>query len=620
MMANIVEIIMRANDQTGNVFTKINTSFKQMTGVSLSAAGGIMLVGKAIGDGIRYVNEAVDKNEKYVTSIMDMARFTGDQVDAMSRLVQVSDDVFLSQEQLNQAISIGAKKGLDMSVKGIKDLADQYNALQTPQERSILLNENFGRSGLAMGKLLELGGQGIEKAMGEIEKGLVVTEEIIKKNIAYKQSIDAVSDAQDSMAYTIANAAVPGLTSINNNWAAFLTNLGKSELVVNGVVWALDVLAGAIDAANKLINFEQIYTGMVDESTDAMLRQGVAYEEYAKRLAGAALEAGKMTERERTYYKQILSGEYSDPKWMQEVNTRLDIMSEKEYQAGIEAIGLKDALESQLQSGMVWDTNINQWVVDIAKLGDQSTLTAEEIEAAAKMESAARSEMYTTVTSLAQGLTDSEKELKEAEQDLAEYIKSNPWDNKGISDRRDAVNKLKQEQSEMVDQWLLDVYTQMITADGDLSEADMAFLLQYQVTTGMITQENADRAQSYYDQAQRILESNGLIQGSIDSIHGKDVFVNVYSNTVSGHSQFVIPKPGEAKGEEMANGGSFTVPNWAGYEGFNMGGVATASAGEKVTVSKQDTNKELLGEVRKLNSLFSTLPVLMVGALQRANQ
>jgi TP901 family phage tail tape measure protein len=42
------------------------------------------------------------------------------------------------------------------------------------------------------------------------------------------------------------------------------------------------------------------------------------------------------------------------------------------------------------------------------------------------------------------------------------------------------------------------------------------------------------------------------------------------------------PYPGET---EMANGGSFIIPKEYGFEGFNLGGMATASAGERVTVT-----------------------------------
>jgi hypothetical protein len=57
------------------------------------------------------------------------------------------------------------------------------------------------------------------------------------------------------------------------------------------------------------------------------------------------------------------------------------------------------------------------------------------------------------------------------------------------------------------------------------------------------------------------------------------------------------PKP-------YASGGSFTVPSSYGYEGFNMGNMATASAGETVTVTPQGqqsgNNEDLLAAILAL--------------------
>jgi hypothetical protein len=86
----------------------------------------------------------------------------------------------------------------------------------------------------------------------------------------------------------------------------------------------------------------------------------------------------------------------------------------------------------------------------------------------------------------------------------------------------------------MVDEWLLNVYTQMLTADGDLSESDMQFLLNYQVNTGMIDQATADRAKAYYDYAQQAIASNRDMQASIDALHGKTIVIDVKVNNQAG--------------------------------------------------------------------------------------
>ena len=150
-----------------------------------------------------------------------------------------------------------------------------------------------------------------------------------------------------------------------------------------------------------------------------------------------------------------------------------------------------------------------------------------------------------------------------------------------------------------------------MAADG-LSQQEVEFLLEKGAAMGVYSEDAIKDMRAVMQEAYNL---TGALNGIPSNINTS---VTVYRNEIIGSPQ--VRKPGQAVMTPFANGGSFTVPNSAGYEGFNLGDVATASAGEKITVSRQDTNSELLNEVRKLNSLFSTLPVLMVGALQRANQ
>lgn len=505
-MANVVEVILKASDQTGGVLNKLNTGFQNLTGFSLGAAGAVALVGKAMQAAIDYTKQAIEKNDKYTSTIVDMARFTGDQVEAMSRLVQVADDAFLSQEQLNNAMSIGAKKGLDMSVEGIKKLADKYNSLASSQERAKLLNDNFGRSGLAMGKLLEQGASGIEKNMNAIADNLVVTDKSVSVTYDYKRSVDALNDAMDGLQYQIAQKTMPTLTDFNIIIAHYVEQ------------------AGTMDEANR-----QLRTSL----------EGMGSSSLISRWADS------------------------------------------------------------LQSNVTALENMSM-AAKIAVYGIGGVATATE-EAAAAFNDYAN--VYKNVSGLAIDLTQNEKDLATAEADLYNYQKSHKWDTKGIQDRTDAVDKLKQEHQKMVDSWLLNVYTQMLTADGAMSESDMQFLLNYQVATGMMSQENATRAQDYWDMAYSMMDANGELQGSIDALHGKTITITtIYRSLTSGGTKPSVAKSiaeGVASGEGLrhgdtgfARGGSLIVGAGYGYEGFNMGGVATASAGERITIETPAQQRE----------------------------
>ena len=286
-MANVIEILLKANDQTGSTFSKLNSSFKSLTGFSLTAGGAIAMAGVAIGKAVEYTKQAIEANDKYVSSIVDMARFTGDEVDAMSRLVQVADDAFLSQEALNNAMSIGAKKGLDMSVEGIKRLADEYNNLGTQAEKNKLLNDNFGRSGLAMGKLLEQGSVGITKNMEAIASNLVVTDKSVKITYDYKKSVDALNDSLDGVKYTVAQNVMPVITDLNIVMSYAIDKVEGLEVKNKGLTEAFMALTGPIYLAVKYyqmffdllgLTADKISkeTGLLDANTQATLNNAVA--------------------------------------------------------------------------------------------------------------------------------------------------------------------------------------------------------------------------------------------------------------------------------------------------------------------------------------------------------
>ncbi|PKO02095.1 MAG: hypothetical protein CVU43_09760 [Chloroflexi bacterium HGW-Chloroflexi-5] len=167
----------------------------------------------------------------------------------------------------------------------------------------------------------------------------------------------------------------------------------------------------------------------------------------------------------------------------------------------------------------------------IVAVGDAAEKTAEQLE----IESKARQSMYTNVTGLAKNLQESEEKLLEAEQDLAEYISEHPMDSAGIQERKDKIDELKNAQNDMVNQWMLNVYTQMLTADQEMSEADMAFLLQFQVDSGLISEENKNRALSYWEMADEQIRANETLQASINSLKGKEITITtIYKSLTEG--------------------------------------------------------------------------------------
>jgi len=303
-----------------NTFTKqgksalggLGTAFQTVTGFSLGTAGAIGLLTVALTKAVAYTKQAIEANDIYVSSIVDMARFTGDNTDELSRMVQVADDAFLSQTDLNTAIGIGAKKGLDMSIQGIKDLADQYNALETQEEKNKLLNDNFGRSGLEMGKLLELGSAGITAQMEAIADNLVVTEKSKEITYEYKRSVDALNDALDGIKYTVAQNTIPALTDINVILADIIEKTNDSEKEMGDFgKYSTATFTTAIGVGNGLALVIKAWADKIRETHPALEEQAGDLQITADQAQAAADAINVLGKAQLSIVESVMSAETS---------------------------------------------------------------------------------------------------------------------------------------------------------------------------------------------------------------------------------------------------------------------------------------------------------------------
>lgn len=185
--------------------------FKSLTGVSLGFASAAGLAGAAVSGIVKFLRQAVDKSVAYATEIDNMSRLLGISTEDTSRLVQASDDLFISQEILTSGLQAATRQGIDVSIEGLKKLSEQYNSLPAGVTRSEFVLKTFGRSGAEMGKLMEVGADGIDEATAAIADNMIVTEKSMQQVIAYKQSVDNMSDSWQGFKYQVGMEIIPEL-------------------------------------------------------------------------------------------------------------------------------------------------------------------------------------------------------------------------------------------------------------------------------------------------------------------------------------------------------------------------------------------------------------------------
>lgn len=225
------------------------------------------------------------------------------------------------------------------------------------------------------------------------------------------------------------------------------------------------------------------------------------------------------------------------------------------------------------------------------------------------------SDQLSKLSSYATDYTASAKNIADAEAKLAELRKKTPWDVEGINKAELAVNDLKDAQDKQTASWMVNILQQQLAADG-LSEAEMEFLLQYQVDTGLMSEEAKKRATDQWKLKDEMKAAFDKIEAE-----GKDVaiFLNYYVQYPNGMPpelpqknqsyDFKIPPP--KKHEQRSPGGPFE--GWA-LVGDAPGGILTEFT--ELVYAPHGAMVYSAAETRKMLSHASGGPILQVSPTQ----
>lgn len=213
-MATSIDVIFNGVDKLSGVINKIANANATSTKEIFNAVGGWSALGDAAKKTAQYINDAANETAEYAEDIRNMSRITGDSAEETSRLVQVTDDLMISQGELEMAMRGAVIKGIDTSIEGLAKLSDEYLKLDKGLERSEFLTDKFGRTGLAMGALMEKGGDGIRAMTDAVDESLVMTDEAVQQSKEYKEAVDNLNDAYQGFKYTVGRAVIPALTDL----------------------------------------------------------------------------------------------------------------------------------------------------------------------------------------------------------------------------------------------------------------------------------------------------------------------------------------------------------------------------------------------------------------------
>lgn len=247
----------------------IGKDFQRTTGLSLSYAGALSATIAVAKKFIDITNQSVQKTAELATKQDDIARLTGNSAEQSGRLLQMTDDLFISYDKLSGILSGAAKKGTDTHIESIKALSEEYLKLNTNEEKNKFLIEQFGKTGLDFKKVMELGAEGIQKKMDAVSASLVLDQKAIAQMIAYKKSVDDVNDAQEALIISIGRESTPAVTEFNNQLADTTQRITDSKIISGLWAGVLYTVRGALAGVDVLLggNIEKLEAGgstMVD--------------------------------------------------------------------------------------------------------------------------------------------------------------------------------------------------------------------------------------------------------------------------------------------------------------------------------------------------------------------
>lgn len=141
------------------------------------------------------------------------------------------------------------------------------------------------------------------------------------------------------------------------------------------------------------------------------------------------------------------------------------------------------------------------------------------------------SAQYSAVSDLAQTFAQSDKDLADAEKELAD-LRAAGWDetSDAIVKAKGKIEDIKAASQAQTDQWMLNLLTQQLSVNG-LTQAEMNFLLQYQVDTGLISKENAARASDLWTKATDMTNALNSVPSNVPVIFDFQVNDDLFTSS-----------------------------------------------------------------------------------------
>jgi hypothetical protein len=253
------------------------------------------------------IKETVGVTMDYAAEVRDLQRASGMSAEETSKVIQVFDDMDVSAETLTMSLRKMSQEGITFSVDKMAEMSDEYLKLAEGAERNKFLLDNFGRSGLEMGKALEIGSDAIKQMADNMDGALILTQENVDAAREYEIAMDEMNDAVMGLKVSIGNQLIPVMTDLTNAFNSMVSIVPDAENGIENLNEALmsgeishDDYKRAVDDLLKSLKIEIDEQGNLtsnmrgsESATDALKGSTALYSEAAYEAALATEEWDK---------------------------------------------------------------------------------------------------------------------------------------------------------------------------------------------------------------------------------------------------------------------------------------------------------------------------------------
>ncbi len=242
------------------------------------------VTGAVIGIGIA-LKKTVDEVVEYGDQVQKLKTITGQSAEATSNTIQLADDARISYDKLTVSLQYASKNGVDTSINGLAKLSEQYKDLAPGIERTEFLTKTFGKSGVEMGKILEMDSKAIRDF--KANAGQILTEKDLANIKAYNHSLDTLQDTFTSARMSFGKTVMPfGTEALDglNVWIRAFNTMHDKHISFNkalneSIIEVAKEKAAFLGAGDAADDMGDGLDNLVDKQKEA--------EEQAKRMTSA---------------------------------------------------------------------------------------------------------------------------------------------------------------------------------------------------------------------------------------------------------------------------------------------------------------------------------------------